>query len=185
MNYKKYFLISLIIALVISALVGIYIFLFGKGNVIEGKVLFTTLAVASFSLLAFCSALQQNKAGFRWFSLAGVLVSVVAFGLVLIFIWMEEKDGTDFWKVASIATIIAFAFAHASLIFLIKVKSLLTRFAMISTIVFIVFVTIMLFYAIIYEVQSEFYFRLLGVFAILDVLGSITTPLLSRLTGQK
>jgi len=59
-----------------------------------------------------------------------------------------------------------------------KTKS---KYPLIATIVFIIIVAIMLINAIIYDFeQAEFYFRLLGVFAILDVLGTITTTLSSR-----
>ena len=33
--------------------------------------------------------------------------------------------------------------------------------------------------------ESEFYFRLLGVFSILDVLGTIVTPVLNRVTEKE
>ena len=32
--------------------------------------------------------------------------------------------------------------------------------------------------------EPEFYFRLLGVFSILDVLGTIATPILNRITDK-
>ena len=49
---KKIFLITLTIALSISALIGIYIFVFGNFREIEGKLLMTTLAIGGFSVTA-------------------------------------------------------------------------------------------------------------------------------------
>ena len=185
MNYKKYFLISLIAALVVSALVGIYIFLFGDAEETEMRVLTTTLTIGVFSLLGLSCATLQNRKGLQWLSLTGVIISIIAFIITVCGIW-GDSEIKDVWRAAGIATTLAVALAHTSLLLLIRIKTPNAKYPLIATIVFIIIVAVMLINAIICDFeQAEFYFRLLGVFAILDVLGTITTPLLNKLGEKK
>lgn len=185
MHYKRYFLISMISALVISALIGIYIFLFGEGMELEMKVLATTLCIGIYSLLGLCNAALQTKKGMQYLSLSGIIVSLIAFIISLVAIWIET-EARDIWREAAIAFVIATMFAHVSLLLLIKHKSSLTKYPLIITMLFIVAVGIMMINGIIGDFdQSDAYFRIMGVFAILDVLGTITIPLLNKLTEKK
>ena len=79
MNYKRVFLIALIGAMVLSALVGIYIFLIGDFGDTENKILVTTLSMAVFSLLGLCSALAYDKRYFSLFSILGMGFSLLGF----------------------------------------------------------------------------------------------------------
>ncbi|MDX1331403.1 MAG: hypothetical protein R3252_00115, partial [Robiginitalea sp.] len=78
-NYKKYFLRTLIVALVISAVIGIVIFLVGDFGETEIKLLFTTLAIGGFSLTGLSSSTIHNRAELKLFALIGMLISVLAF----------------------------------------------------------------------------------------------------------
>ena len=185
MNYKKYFLISLIAALGLSALVGIYIFLFGDAEETEMRILTTTLAIGVFSLLGLSCATLQNREGLRWLSITGVIISIIAFIITVYGIW-SDSEIKDLWKAAGIATTLAVGLAHVSLLLLIRIKSSKTKYVLAATILFIIIVSVMFINGILCDFeQDEFYFRLLGVFAILDVLGTITTPLLNKLMEKK
>jgi len=188
MNYKRFLLITMVSSLVVCALVGIYILLFGDWGETEMKVFSTTQIVAFFSLLGFCSSLHQNRKYFKWISIMGVFASLVGFVLTTYMIWwtMEEGQNGDVWRAAFIAGIIAFCLAHISLMLLVKLKSRLTKYVLIATIVFILIVAGMMINAVICDFDlGDRCLRLLGVFAILDVLGTITTPLINKLTEQK
>lgn len=185
MNYKKYFLISLIAALGLSALVGIYIFLFGDAEETEMRILTTTLAIGVFSLLGLSCATLQNREGLRWLSITGVIIPIIAFIITVYGIW-SDSEIKDLWKAAGIATTLAVGLAHVSLLLLIRIKSSKTKYVLAATILFIIIVSVMFINGILCDFgQDEFYFRLLGVFAILDVLGTITTPLLNKLIEKK
>lgn len=82
MNYKKYLLISLIVALVISALIGIYIFLFSDGTETEMNVLSTTVSIGVFSLIGLCCATLQNRKGLKWLSILGVFAILDVLGTI-------------------------------------------------------------------------------------------------------
>jgi len=188
MNYKRFLLITMISSLVICALVGIYILLFGDWGETEMKVFATTQIVAFFSLLGFCSSLHQNRKYYQWISILGVLASFVGFVLTTYLIWwtMEGGEHKNVWRASFIAGIVAFCLAHISLMLLVKLKSRFTKYVLLTTIIFILIVAGMMINAVICDFDlGDRCLRLLGVFAILDVLGTITTPLINKLTEAK
>jgi len=79
LNYKRYFLIALVGSLVVSAIIGIYIFLAGDFGEIENKILLTTVALAVFSLLRLCSALIYGKGGSSILSSLGMGSAILGF----------------------------------------------------------------------------------------------------------
>ena len=96
-------------------------------------------------------------------------------------IW-EIIDFDDALKPAIIFIILALSIAHSSLLLLARSDKNLVNTSLTATIVFNIIVALMLIYLILVEFDDvdEFYFRLLGVFAVLDVLGTIVTPLLKK-----
>ncbi len=184
-NYRKYFLRTMIIALVISAVIGIIIFLVGEFGETEIKLLLTTLAIAGYSLTGLSSSTIHNHTKFKSFSVIGMLVSVLGFLTSIILLW-EIIDPDDMWQTVLIFIFLSISIAHISLLLQISPKTNNIKYALIGTIVFISIVALMLIKSTINEFEeNEFYFRLLGVFAILDVLGTITTPILNRMSEKK
>ena len=178
LNYKRSFLTALIAALILSALIGIYIFLIGDFGEMENKILTTTVSLAVFSLLGLCSALVHDRKNLSLFSILGMAFSLLGFIASLGILW-QIKPSPRVAETFMILTILAFSFAHVSLLLLLKIKYPMVRYALYSTFAFIVIVAVMLGYVVITHHDTEgLFFRLLGVFAILDVLGSIVTPLI-------
>ncbi|MDQ3017093.1 MAG: hypothetical protein M3R25_10310 [Bacteroidota bacterium] len=184
-NYKKYFLTTLVGALSISALIGIYIFLVGDFGETEGKILATTLSLGGFSLLGLACAASINKPKLRTFSKAGMIFSVIGLLLTISIIW-EILDPDDTWMTTVMFLILSFSFAHVSLLLLISPKTKGVKIVLTATIVCIGIVAVMLIKTTFNEFNDgDFYLRLLGVFAILDALGTITTPILNKISDAK
>lgn len=182
MNYKRFLLITMIASLVVCALVGIYIFLFGDWDATEMKVFLTTQMVAWFSLMGFCCSLHQNKPKLKWISITGILFAIAAFILSVHALWWEIQDEQLIWYTTMIAIIVSFCIAHISLMLLVKPQSKITRYSLIATIVFIVIVAGLLINGVLCDFDlSETCGKVIGVFVILEVLGTITTPLLNKL----
>ena len=87
LDFKKYFLRTLVIALSISALIGIFIFLLGDFGETEFRLLVTTLTIGGYSLTGLCSATIQNRKEFKVFSTIGMLVSILGFLAAIVAIW--------------------------------------------------------------------------------------------------
>ncbi len=183
-NYKKLFLRLLIAALCISAAIGIFVFLAGDYGDTEIKTLLTTLSLVGYSLSALCCSTIYEKEGLKLFSLTGMAVSGIGFLITITAIW-EFIDTEDFFKTVIIFMILATAFGHISLLLLVKPKNNTIKYLLITTVVFVCIVAMMLIKATVTEFdEDEFYFRLLGVFTILDVLGTIATPIANKITDK-
>lgn len=184
LNFKKHFLVVLIIALILSAFVGIYIFLIGDFSQTETNILFTTLGLAVYSLLGLCSAMVYGKKRLNEFSIVGMSLSFLAFVGAVDVLWqIIEFDGEA--RLFLLMTIFSFSFAHASLMLLLNIKFTIVKYALYSTFFFILLVAIMLSYIVVFSYDTEgLFLKLLGVFAILDVLGSVVTPLLNFIKAK-
>ncbi|MGS2760898.1 hypothetical protein [Sinomicrobium sp. M5D2P9] len=184
-NYKKLFLKLLIVALCISAAIGIFVFLAGDYGDTEIKTLLTTLSLVGYSLSALCCSTIYERDSLKNFSLIGMVVSGIGFLVTITAIW-EFIDTENIYKTVIIFMILATAFGHISLLLLIKPKNNTIRYLLLATVIFICIVGIMLINATVTEFDNgEFYFRLLGVFTILDVLGTIATPIANKITDKK
>jgi len=86
-NLKKVFLISLIISLSISALLGVIILLIGNFGQIQARILLTTLTIGGFSLTGLCCANLLEKKRFSAFAIFGMIVSIWGFLFLTSLIW--------------------------------------------------------------------------------------------------
>lgn len=183
-NLKKYLLISLIVSLGISAFLGIIIFLLGNFGVFQVRILFTTLTIGGFSLTALSCASLLEKNTFSKFASIGIILSVAGFFFLTSFIWGISNWS---WEVMMVSIVLAFSTAHASLLLLIKSDKTIVNASLITTLIFISLVAFELIILVFMEFEndiSDFWYRMLGVFAILDVLGTIVTPILSKVTSS-
>ena len=182
---KRVFLVSLIASLSISALIAIFVFLFGNFGETEFKILFTTLTVGGYSLTGLCSSILYDRRKYLPLAFSGIIVSVIGFLITIGTIW-EIVDFDDVWKSVIIFAILAVSLAHSSLLLLLKSTKNSVNVCLWATIIFIVIVAIMLIYLVLSEFNlhlyqiDEFFYRLLGVFAVLDVLGTIVTLILKK-----
>ena len=182
MNYKRYLLITMIASLVVCALVGIYILIFGDWGETEMKVFITTQIVAWFSLMGFCCSVHQNNPKLKWLSVVGILTAVIAFMLSVYAVWWDIQYVNYLMETTFTAVIVSFSLAHISLMLLVKPNSALTRYSLYATLILIMVVAALLVNGVFCDFElSETCEKVIGVFVILDVLGTITTPLLNKL----
>ncbi|MBN2731112.1 MAG: hypothetical protein JXR26_01665 [Balneolaceae bacterium] len=181
---KNYFLWTLISALSAGALLGIFIFLFGEFGDLEIRLLVTTLAIGGFSLTGLCCSTIYKYDKLKTFAALGMATSVFGFIINLTGIWeLWDTDSTVRFMATFI--ILSISFAHISLLLLLSPAKRLIQNIQKATITTIGIVGAMLVVAVFNEFEnSEFYFRILGVFAILDVLGTILMPILNKTLSQ-
>ncbi len=180
-TYKNYFLWSLITGLSISAIIGIYIFLFNELGKTETQLLLTTLAIGGFSLAGLCCSTIHNLDKFKLFSVIGMLNAITGFIICFSVIW-KIFDLENIWKLMMVFIILSITFSHISLLLLVKPKSTIIKNILKTTIIFISIVALMLILLTIAENEfGEFFYRLLGVFSILGVVGTIVTPILNKI----
>ena len=180
MDLKKILLTVLIASLSFSGIVGILIFLFSKFGTLEARVLLTTISIGGFSMAGLCSSLLFEKQKCVPFAITGMSIDFIGFLVVLAYIWGVSSE--TWIRTALSLIVVCFALAHSSLLLLIAPKSSLVMTSLITTLVFISIVALMIL-ALILNISfgGTYAFRLMGVAAILDVLGTVLTPILNKL----
>jgi multisubunit Na+/H+ antiporter MnhG subunit len=157
----------------VAALLGI-IALLGGGELgeTEGKVLLTTVAVGVESIAVLC---YLGVAGRRtWFvGVLGGLVSLVPFGLALFLTWYGENVQEPVWQTFGVGITIAASLAQACLLLTLDHHGRRTLL-LVGTLVAMTVVAAMISNAIINgDDLGDLYWRVFGVAAILDVLGTV------------
>ena len=186
-NFKKIFLISLIVSLSISALLGIITLLVGNFGEIQTRILLTTLTIGGFSLTGLCCATLLEKKRFSTFATLGMIASIFGFLFITSLIWeiIDWSSYDNIWKVMIITIILAFSTAHASLLLLVKSDKTIVNVSLAATLLFLFLVALELIILVLGEFRNidNMVYRVLGVFAVLDVLGTIITPILLKVTS--
>ncbi len=182
-SLKRAFLRTLVIALLSSALVGIYTFLFGEFGKTEAKILLTTLSISYFSVTSLaCAATLESKSG-RWPAMTGLVVSLLGFLLFMPGIWAEWWDSEAIAKSMVILSIFAFSLAQICLLTLVPLQRSV-RWIFFATAIVILALATLGSGMIVFEEDDEWLLRAMGVLGILDGCGSLLIPVLFKLGGK-
>lgn len=172
----------------LAALLGI-VALLGGGDFgeTEGRILLTTIIVGVESVAVLC---YLSVSGSRWSAVGavGAAGSLVAFGLALWMTWSEMLvDGDGPWKAFGIAVTLAASFAQASLLLALCGRTRVNP-GLAATLIAVAIVAVMIVIAIVDgSGLSDGYWRVFGVIAILDVLGTViltATGAFGRIRGE-
>ncbi len=187
-NLKRVFLIAMVASLCLAGLAGIAVFLFGTFGEFEIRILFTTLFLGLYSLTSLCAAALLDRRRHHPLGYAGLIVSAAALVTAIDLLWISwGSQSTDLLKSSGILGILALSLAHASLLLLAPARKTVGSVIRGLTLVTIGLLAGMLSSFILQdgEIQSDLFFRLLGALAILDVLGTVVTPVVLLLSQQK
>lgn len=168
----------------VAALMGIIALLSGgEFGQTEGRVLLTTLLVGVVSVAVLCYLATAGKP-FQSVGIAGGVAVAVPFLLGLALIWGgDTADQPWLYKPFGVFSVVAATLAQASLLLALCEKGRpLVRRILTATLVFAAAVALMTSYLVVFEDQGvgDWYFRFLGVVAILDVLGTVTVAALMK-----
>ena len=184
---KRTLLGSLIGALVLSAMIGIYAFLFGNFGETEMKLLATTLGVSYFSVTALAAAAAWEKRRVLPLAVAGVIASGLGFAGYLVIVWGEpwRWTGSGEWLIKStiILALFAFSFAQCSLLSFPRL-SRRAGWLFPAAITVVVSLATLISTMIVFEWDDEWLFRACGVLGILDGLLSLTIPIAAKIAGR-
>lgn len=172
----------------IAALLGIFALLKGgEFSETQGNVLLTTLLVGVVSIAILCFLTTAGTTA-QWVGVAGGIVIPIPLVLSLIMIW-GGADSEWLWKTLAVSTTVAASIAHACLLLALgALASSTVRKLLYGTLLAITVVAAMII-APILSIGSdlgEWYWRIFGVIAILDVLGTVTVAALMKFgTGDR
>jgi hypothetical protein len=184
---RRVAIIAIVASLSITALVGIAVLLTGTDDDALDKVLVTALVLAAFSVTSLCHLAVVGRApqivGFV--GIVGIVASVCAFVAAEVLIWADNlsSDANQNWsRTLGVLTVLALSLAHANLLLLLESrKRLIVRVGLKVTLTLIALVAIGIWIPILDngtfpDSNSEWYWRVFGVVAILDALGTIVLP---------
>ena len=182
-SLKQVFLRTLIVALVGSALIGIYAFLFGDFGETEVKILLTTLSISYFSIisLACAAAFEARRGGVL--APIGLVVGILGFVAYLPGIWAEWFESETYGKSMAILAIFGFSLAQSCLLALVPLQKPI-RWVVFSTVGIIFALAILISGMIVFESDEEWLFRFVGVLGILDGCGAVLIPVLYKLGSR-
>lgn len=168
----------------LAALMGV-IALLGGGDFGEtqGRVLLTTLLVGVVSIAVLCY-LATGDTPWQPVGVAGGLVVLVPLVTALIMIWgsFDNFPGDGVVKTFGVGAIVAGTLAQASLLLALAARGQrLTRGILLVTLVLAAALAALTSALVLgLDPQGDWFFRMLGVVAILDVLGTVVAAALSR-----
>jgi len=186
-NIRNYALLSLIVSFCLCGLAGIIILIIGTFGETEQKVLNTTMIFAGYSILGLCCSILAGKRKFPYVAYTGVGICIAGLIYSIIFIWtdLDSSSNVIYAKLSATFAILAFSFAHSSLILLVPAIRQYLKAVLASTISAMSIVWIMSLYFFWNDGKIPFenglYFRIMGVFGILAALGTISAPILAKI----
>ena len=175
-------LITLVSSLIASSVIGIIIVLVGDFGETQIKILGTVAAVAAFSLISLPSLFNLEKQRYQLIARPGIFMALVFFLLILIIIWGSEDFGNELiGKSTFTAGVVAVWLNHILLLFIAQTNARVILFCKKLTSLIIFLVGSILIGTIWSEEMPDALFRGLIILVILDVLGTIALPVLSRI----
>ena len=178
---KRTLLGALVGALAVAALLAIGILLRGRFGETEGRILLTVLAMVTYSLTGLAGADLVARGRAAWLGMLGVALSGVGFLTAATLIWGDLS--WDLFRAAWSAGVLAVAAAHATVLVPRREEGdgKVVTVVLNATFGLIALLAGMLVSVILAEGDvGEGFFRLLGVVAVLDVLGTLLVPILRR-----
>ncbi len=191
MDMKSVILKILIASLVIGALLAIYAILSGDFGDFESRILGTNISMGIASLLALASSVSYEKEKFRFVAYGGICSAMIAFVLSVLLIWEflipeSSRFSETLYKIFEISLVLSIVFAHSSILLTGSGKEKTADRIISGTIFFSVIASVQIITLIITEIRpEEFFFRLLGSFGVLIVLGTILTPIFLKISSMK
>lgn len=189
-SLRSYFVKALLASLVVAAGAGIFALLFGTFDIIQGRILLTTLLIGIYSVISLC-CMTASSSRFAAWGLIGIGVSTLSLVLGILAVWVDFGNHWDVFaqiaKYFAIFGIIGVSIGHQSLLLRLITRPNASARALVGgTVGVIGIVAAMLVVPLVLENfdLGDPYWRLLGVFAILDVLGTIVAPVVTRVTNR-
>ena len=181
---QRTLLLAFVISIACCGATGIYCLLVGRLGWVGGQILATTSVVGAASILGLVSAIPWERR--RWHPIGPVALAAVAvaFVLLLIIIWgdLSMRKWEALYKATFVACVAGVALPHVSLLSLSRLRR---EYGWVRrvTIILIALLGGLISIMILAEQDDEFLFRLIGILAIGDVCGTVTVPILHRVSA--
>jgi hypothetical protein len=181
-SIKRFLLYLFLGTLVLAALVGIYVLLFGTFGRTEEKILLTTLSISYFSVTSLACAAVLEKRRYPLLSIPGLAVSIAGFTVFLPSLWAGWLDHGPVTKITIILAVFSFSFAQTCLLSLVTLERRaiwVFYFAVAAILALAAIISVM----IVLD-RGDWLLRLAGAVGIVDGCLSLCIPVLHRLGNR-
>jgi len=185
---KTTFVIGALISLIVSAVIGIYIFLAGTFGETQQKLLVTVVLIGVFSIFGLANAISLKRIWMFPLCILGIFSSAVSLLLLVFSIWEILDVHQTVVKVIFTLIIVSFTSSHVSLLSVMRVSGVTLRLWQIIAEIMPIIVGVMIVGAIwefLIVDDDGIFFRALGVAIILDVLATVGILPLSNIITRK
>lgn len=186
---QRTFLFSFLASIASCGALGVFCLLQGNLGPIEARILGSTALVGAASILGLIGVMAWEQRRWHPLGMWGVYVAAIALLFSLVMIWSNQlglpwlDQNETYWKLLGIAWVFSVTLPHVCLLSFARLHASYLRVRRI-TIIAIGLLAALVCYAIITEGRGgDILFRLIGIFAIADVCGTIAMPILHRVSG--
>jgi len=185
---KTTFVVGALTSLIVSALIGIYIFLAGTFGEIQQKLLLTVVLIGVFSIFGLANSISLKRTWMFPLCILGIFSSAASLLLLVLSIWELLDVHQTVVKVIFTLIVVSFTSSHVSLLSIMKISGAICRMWQIISEIIPIIIGVMIVGAI-WEFliidNDGIFFRVLGVAIILDVLASVGIFPLSNIMSRK
>jgi hypothetical protein len=182
---KKKILYLLVATFCISAVLGIGIIVLDLWNDLTAKVLLSTVTIFGFSIPALCCSTLFEKDKYRAFSIIGMCVCIISGIYCLLYTWeildLDLFDSDFPWQSIISCIMYSVSLGHLSLMLLVNNKdetvTNVRNFTIIVSVFLLVILTLLIW---VEDFEDVLAWQIYVIDAILVVLGTIVTPILSK-----
>jgi DNA-directed RNA polymerase subunit RPC12/RpoP len=182
--FRQFFLLGLIGCFVVGAATAIVVLLSSELGEIQAKILLTTFSLGVYSVTGLCCALLGDRRPSGRFWKLGIAASIAGALFAILTSWELVTGWKILVKGRILFLIVALAFAHSALLLMIHPTHRSVRLLRSITLGVIALVAALL--VSITLVPDTFFHAwvLLGVLGVLDVLGTVATPVFHLATRK-
>lgn len=175
---RRPLLVVVLASIAVNAALGIYALLVPHFGDLQGRVLTTSACVTGACVLAFACLPAWERGRLAFVPAAGIATSTLGFAVVVAGIWAKTESG-PYWKAAATVLVVAGVCVLSSVLSLAELAPRF-RWAFPAAVSLAALLGAMIMAGFWGEWSNEWYFRLLGVAAVLLAAATLAVPILHR-----
>ena len=185
---KTTFVVGALTSLIVSALIGIYIFLAGTFGATQQKLLLTVVLIGVFSIFGLANSISLKRTWMFPLCILGIISAAASLLLLGLSIWELLDVHQTVVKVIFTFIVVSFTSSHVSLLSSMRISGVICRMWQIISEIIPIIVGVMIvgvIWGFLIIDNDGIFFRVLGVAIILDVLASVGIFPLSNIMNRK
>jgi len=176
---KRAALTTALVAVAVSAALGVYALVGGSFGDTEGKILGTAMLVTAAAIIALAAAMALESGRLGWLPYVGVAAAIVGFGMLIFGMWIEI-DVDPFVRAAGTLIVVSLMTGYMGLIGLARLPGR-QQWTVAGAHTLAAASAALVIAAIWVEPSSDVYWRAGGVVFVLFAAATVTVPILHRM----